>query len=178
MEVERVEKKKKVARRKNHVNNPKDTQIATLSEKYEVVKAEHPQIIPYIEEEDVHAVIDKYSANLDVDLYTIADTFHISTVTLSNLLKSEKYHSEYVAAKAKRGELLAQKGLQVAFTPYNKLMAGEEIPRELVKAAALASNYSLNLARALNPELNPSKIGEIGSQNIAVVVNTSVDLNV
>lgn len=179
MEVERTEKKKKVNRRKNHVDDPKDAQITTLSEKYEVIKAEHSsQIVPFIEEEDVHTVIDKYSSNLDVDLYTIADTFHISTVTLSNLLKSEKYHAEYIAAKAKRGELLAQRGLQVAFTPYNKLMAGEEIPQQLVKAAALASNYSLNLARALNPELNPQKIGEIGSQNIAVVVNTSVDLNV
>lgn len=177
MEVERTEKPRKIKRRKYHQQTT-DTEVKELSEKYEVVRAEHTQIIPYIEEQDVHAIIEKYSSDLSIDLYTIADTFHISAPTLSTLLKKEEYHKDFLAAKNKRGELLAQKGLEVAFTPYNKLMAGEEISPCLVKAAALASNYSLQLARSLNPDLNPQKGGEGGSQNIAVVVNTSVDLNV
>lgn len=177
MEVERTEAKTKCQRRKYHKES-NDAEIKELSDKYEVIRAEHAQIIPYIEEQDVRTVIEKYSQDLDTDLYTIADTFHISAPTLTALLKKEEYHKDYLAAKSKRGELLAQKGLEVAFTPYNKLMAGEEISPYLVKAATLASNYSLSLARSLNPDLNPQKGGEVGSQNIAVVVNTSVDLNV
>lgn len=179
MEVEQKEQKKKCNVKKYHVDDPKDTELAEMKDKYELIKADHQNnMIPFVAPEDVHSVIEKYSSNLDVDLYTVAETFSISATTLTKLLKKEEYRDEYLAAKQKRGELLAQKGLEVAFTPYKKLMAGEEIPSALVKAAALASNYSLSLAKSLNPELNPQKTENVGSQNIAVVVNTSVDLNV
>lgn len=180
MEVEQKANKRKSNRGKYHVEDPKDPEINDIKNKYEVIKAEHSQkgFLAFVDPQDMHTVIEKYSSNLDVDLFTIAETFSISASSLSKLLKQEEYRDEYLAAKQKRGELLAQRGLQVAFTPYNKLMAGEEIDPQLVKAAALASNYSLSLAKSLNPDLNPQKSENVGSQNIAVVVNTSVDLNV
>lgn len=181
MEVEQKESKKTCDRKKYHVDlaEVKDDEIHEIKDKYEVIKSDHKSnFLAFVDPKDVHAVIEKYSSNLDIDLYSVAETFSISATTLTKLLKQEEYHDEYISAKQKRGELLAQKGLEVAFTPYNKLMAGEDIHPQLVKACALASNYSLALAKSLNPELNPQKTENVGSQNIAVVVNTSVDLNV
>lgn len=164
--------------RKRHEEST-DPEIKELDAKYAIVKQEHPsRLLANINEDDVHTILNKYATDPTVDMYTVADTLHVGTTALSNLLKDKKFADEYQAAKKRRGNLLAQKGLEVAYTPYNKLMAGEDIPHALVKAAALAANYSLNMAKALDPELNPQRDSGQGGNNIAVVVNTSVELNI
>lgn len=178
MEVEVIPPKKhKVQRKKHHVET-KDPEILQLEEKYAVVeKKQNTDIAEVVDPADVHKMLKKYGEDLDVDLYTIAKAFQFSPTTVGKLLNSEEYKEEYHAIKKKRGELMAQSGYEIALTPFRKLMHGENIHPSMVKAAMLASNYSLQMARAFNAEFNPAK-NEIGDGNVSVQVNTAVQLNI
>lgn len=178
MEVEVIPPKKhKVQRKKHHVETS-DPEVIQLEQKYAVVDKKHnTALTEVVDPADVHKMLKKYGEDLDVDLYTIAKTFNFSPATVGKILNSEEYKEEYHAIKKKRGELMAQSGYEVAMTPFRKLMSGENIHPAMVKAATLASNYSLQMARAFNADFNPAK-NEVGEGNVSVQVNTAVQLNI
>lgn len=178
MEVEVIPKEKALNVHKHHIEDPQDAEVDALKAKYAVVEKKHSTAMTtVVNPDDVHAMIKKYSENLRVDLYTIAKTFNFDLTTVGKLLNSETYKEEYEAAKRKRGEIFAQSGYEIALTPYEKLMAGEKIPPALVKAATLASNYSLHMARSFNSQFSPQKEND-NDKAPTVIVNTGVQLNI
>lgn len=178
MDVEVIPKKKKNNRHKHHVEDPQDAVVDVLKAKYAVIEKNHnTAIAAVVDPADVHQMIARYSENLKVDLYTIAKTFNFDPVTVGKLLNSKEYKEEYEAAKRKRGEVFAQSGYEIAMTPYKKIMSGEEIDPHLVKAATLASNYSLHMARSFNSQFSPQKREDDDSAP-TVIVNTAVQLNI
>ena len=122
-------------------------------------------------------MFEKYGSRPDVDLYTIAQTLHISDVTLGKLCKSEEYKEAYQSAKAKRGELLALEGYHVASEPYQKCLQGEEIDSVFVKACQLKANYNLAMAKVMNPEYAGTGNNNSSNNGVNLIINTGFKVN-
>ena len=174
MEIETLPRKKQIEERKYHVDLSSDPQIKTITDAPVV----SPSQIPALRDEDVQVLLTRYANDTKMDLYTIADAFHIDEKSVYRILHSPKYKEAYDAARAKRGQIIAREGYETACKPYDMAINGEEIPSTLVAAAKLKSNYAFMYAQTLDPELNPSK--EVGGGNAptVVVVKTDVNLNV
>lgn len=119
--------------------------------------------------EDVEYLLECYGTRADTDLYTIADTLNISRKQLYRLLRTEQFAELYEMARARRAELVANKGIEIAGTPFNKMMAGEEVSKEFVVSARNYSNYLLNYAQMFSSGVNNKKSKE--SQGINIQIN-------
>lgn len=165
-------------RYKYHQDLTQDPEITALTKKYDVVNAESKlPISQKVSEEDVLRILDRYSQDLTLDLYTIASAFGVTASSISELLKSDKYKNVYAAAKQKRGAIVMQQGLKVAGTPFEKIQQGQEVSMVEVAAAKLYSNYQMSYGQALNHGfIIPKQVeGEGGGVN--VVVQTGIKLN-
>ena len=175
MDIEVLPKKHKVNTRKWHEENPQDAKIAEIAEKFEVTETNN-SIAKNVSDEDVEKILDAYSNNLKVDLYTIADIFHVSAEAVGKILRSPKYAERYQAAKMKRGDRYMQEGYATASQPYDMVMKGQELPYGMIAACKLKSNYNLAMAQVLNPELNPA--GAKASGTVTIAIQSNVKLNI
>ena len=175
METEVIPRKRKTQKRKYHVDMTNDPQVHALTEKYS--DKEKYNVTAKIEEKDIQAILKRYSHDLKIDLYTVAECFNISDHTLTMVLKDEKYKSFFEACKKARGERVVQDGYITACSPYERVMAGEEVTMAEVASAKLKANYSLEYGRALNGDFNPKK-GESSSGGVNIIVQTGVELNI
>lgn len=183
MEIEEVEQPKhqrKCKVGKHHteltVLQDKDNEIAELKEKYDLMPHEgNPLKIP---EEDVNKALEIYATREDVDLTNIADMLHISEHGLRRLLTSDKFKDYYQDVRLARGSRFARTGLKIACTPFNKLMNGEDIHPQLVKASTTASNYMLHMAKAFNPEYGNNGASRDRDTPVTVAVQTNFKLNI
>lgn len=175
METEVIPRKRKIQKKKYHVDMTDDPQVKLLTEKYSDKKKY--DVTAKIDENDMLSILKRYSKDLKVDLYTVAECFNISNSSLNEVLKSDKYKSWYEACKKARGERVVQDGYITACSPYERVMAGEEVTMAEVASAKLKANYSLEYGRALNSDFNPKK-GESTNGGVNIVVQTGVELNI
>lgn len=174
--VEEVEQpKRQVVKKKWHVETT-DAEVKELNEKYAVIQADSNRAIENLDPVDVETMFEKYGTRIDVDLYTIAETLHVSDTTLAKLCKSDRYKEIYQSAKLKRGEMLAVEGYHVASEPYNRCIAGEDINPVFVNACKLKANYNLAMAKAMNPEYGGGSSNGNGS-GISLTINTGINLD-
>ena len=101
METEVIPRKRKTQKRKYHVDMTNDPQVHALTEKYS--DKEKYNVTAKIEEKDIQAILKRYSHDLKIDLYTVAECFNISDHTLNMILKDEKYKSFFEACNYPRG---------------------------------------------------------------------------
>ena len=175
METEVIPRKKQFQRKKYHVDMSSDEQVANLMEKYS--DKDKYDLACKIDEKDMFEILKRYSHDLKVDLYTVAECFNISDHTLWTVLKNEKYKSYFESCKKARGERVVQEGYITACTPFERSMNGEDITMAEVASAKLKANYCLEYGRALNSDFC-SKKAEGSSGGINVVVQTGVELNI
>ena len=175
MEVEVIPRKRKIQKGKYHVDMKDDSQFHALSVKYS--KERELTVIEEINEDDLIKALERYASDLKVDLYTIAESFHIHINTLYRLLQNERYKNFYESIKRARGERAIQEGFKAACEPYDKIQNGIDVTMAEVASAKLKANYCLEYGRARNPEFLPNKErGDNGGVNI--VVNTGIKLNI
>lgn len=166
----------KVEYKKYHVDLSEDKQIKELSEKYEGTEDQRP--LAKIDEVDFTKILERYANDPKMDLFTVAETFHISARQLNTLLKNEKYHDLYQAYKKRKGALIMQEGYAAACRPLDNIDNGLDVSLMELKACDLKSKYCLQFAQALDPDLKPSYEKGEGSGAINVVVNTGFKLNI
>lgn len=173
MEVIKAETKKHTVQRKKYhqeLSVELEEKKLALQEKYsDINKA--VSVIDQIEERDVLMILDDYSKSLELDLYHIAESFHISPVTLNKVLTSDKYKEAYEIAKERRSAVYEREGYHVAQSPWKKIQNGEEVSMVEVAAAKLLSNYCLAVSQA-SAKKNSSEGG------VSVVVNTGISLKI
>ena len=179
-ELPQPQHKRKTKVGKHHTDlavlNKKDAEIEELSSKYELMP--HGGVPSNIPPEDISKALEIYATREDVDLTNIADMLHISEHALRRLLSSDKYKDYYQDVKLARGSRFAREGMKIACTPYNKLMEGEDIHPQLVKAATTASNYMLHMAKAFNPEFGSGGGAGGREEQIVVAVQSNFKLNI
>lgn len=179
MQVEEIKQKKEIQERKHHVE-PTDPTIIEMGEKYELTKGDKKHnALANIDPIDVFTLLDSYANDVTTDLYTLADTFHISNLSLYQLLKNESFKEYYLVARKKRGDLLAQEGYKMVSMPVDMLLDGQDVNPMLIKACKAKANYCLAMAKSYNDEYNPTpKDNGQAGQAVSVVVNTAVQLKV
>ena len=150
-----------ISERKHHHETPTD--LVPMQEEY------LDKNVP-IDPADVKELIERYATDYRVDLYTLADVLNLTRSQLSYLLKKPEFQSAYQEARKRRGDILALKGLEVALTPYEKLVNGEHVDKVMVNAAKVASNYMLLYARSFNSDLSPAKNNGDTAVNIQINV--------
>ena len=178
MEVQVLPKKKRVVQvGKYRGDFTNDKQFNALSVKYADEKSKELAVIDKIEEADLISALERYANDLTVDLYTIAESFHIHVNSLYRLLQKDRYKSFYEGIKRARGERAIQEGFVTACQPYDKIQNGIDVTMAEVASAKLKANYCLEYGRSRNSEFLPQK--ERGSEGgINVIVNTGIKLNV
>ncbi len=117
-----------------------------------------------------------YGSDLDIDHRSLCEALHCSQSTLERIIHSDRWRDEYEAARHRRGQLFEKTGREAAFTPYDKIIAGEEVSPVLVKAAALKSNYCSMMAKTCDPEMGGDRAQGAGS--VTIQVNTGIALKI
>lgn len=173
MEITTEEPTKKYVLQKWHQPIPED--LEEMQQKYAVIKV--GEKIESIDPQDVLAVLNRYAVDLDLDKYSIAAIFNLSSTGLTAMLKDKRFQQAWATAKKVRAERALQVGYDTASTPFDLLMQGKQISGLLVKAAALKSNYSMSYAKILDPELSPPKGGFVAGGDINVQVNSAIKVN-
>lgn len=177
METEVIDAKKPVAKLKHHTDLTADPQIQAVAVRHENDK-KSTDLAVRISDAEISEMITQYGEKLDLDLYTIADTFNISATGLRTILKNPKFKEQYEAAKLKRGERFVMSGYKTVQFPMQKAMNGEEIDMAMVQAAKNLANYSLHMGMCLNNQFNPNNGGDGNMQSLNVTVNTGVQLKI
>jgi len=175
MDVEILQNKRQIQKKKWHVDLSDDQEIKEVSEKYEGTKG---QLVSKVSDEDMTRILKRYASDPKMDLYTVAEVFDVSHASLDYMLKDKQWKEAYQLAKKVRGNLLIQEGYETASSPYNRVMSGEEVSMVEVASAKLKSNYCMMMGQALNPEWNPKSSGEHEGGGINLVVNTGIKIGI
>lgn len=159
----RLEVSKPDTKRKHHMPTP--TELKPIEAKYESCEVVDPK---EIDPKDIELLLDAYAKRPDVDLYTIAETLHISQYQLTKLLKDEKFAELHENAKIRRYERLMVEGYKLVNMPVEKFLKGEELSKEFVAACRNAANYSLHMSQTFSPEVSSKRNNEKGNVNIQI----------
>lgn len=154
--------------RKHHKPTPED--LLPMEDKYT------DKSLP-IDAKDVEILLERYSQDETVDLYTLCDTLNISRGTLYKLLKDERFQELYEHARTQRGAIIAAKGYQMAIEPFKLIKEGQDVSKEFVNAAKVASNYAFLYAKSFDKSLDnkTNKQESKGNTNIQInILNTDI----
>lgn len=165
---------------KYHVTENLPALVEELKEKYSLTRwTSAHSLVKNVPREDVEKIFDLYATDLRVDSYTIAECFNCSANTLDKLIAKEEYKELWESAKRRRGALYLRTGYEIATTPFQMAMHGEQISSALVASAKVASNYSLLIGQSLNSDFAPKRASDgANGGEIHVTVNTGFQLKI